>query len=49
MADIWSLGCIVLEMLTGKRPWFNTEAIAVMYKVNHLDSCIVTPLIFHDT
>ncbi|KAJ7873156.1 kinase-like protein [Mycena leptocephala] len=35
MADIWSLGCIVLEMLTGKRPWFNTEAIAVMYKLYH--------------
>ncbi|KAJ7036296.1 kinase-like protein [Mycena alexandri] len=33
MADIWSLGCIALEMLTGKRPWFNTEAVAVMYKL----------------
>ncbi|KAJ7249235.1 kinase-like protein [Mycena haematopus] len=32
-ADIWSLGCIVLQMLTGKRPWFNTEAVAVMFKL----------------
>ncbi|KAJ7301625.1 kinase-like domain-containing protein [Mycena albidolilacea] len=32
-ADIWSLGCIVLEMVTGKRPWFNTEAVAVMFKL----------------
>ncbi|KAF7374403.1 hypothetical protein MSAN_00324400 [Mycena sanguinolenta] len=31
--DIWSLGCIVLQMLTGKRPWFNTEAVAVMFKL----------------
>ncbi|KAJ7679152.1 kinase-like protein [Mycena polygramma] len=35
MADIWSLGCVVLEMLTGHRPWFNTEAVAVMYKLYH--------------
>ncbi|KAJ6507777.1 kinase-like protein [Mycena vitilis] len=33
--DIWSLGCIALEMLTGHRPWFNTEAVAVMYKLYH--------------
>ncbi|KAF8174464.1 kinase-like domain-containing protein [Mycena galopus ATCC 62051] len=32
-ADIWSLGCIVLEMLTAKRPWFDTEAVAVMFKL----------------
>ncbi|KAJ6512736.1 kinase-like protein [Mycena sanguinolenta] len=31
--DIWSLGCIVLQMLTGKRPWFDTEAVAVMFKL----------------
>ncbi|KAJ7767115.1 kinase-like protein [Mycena metata] len=35
MVDIWSVGCVVLEMLTGKRPWFNTEAVAVMYKLYH--------------
>ncbi|KAF7336951.1 MAP kinase kinase kinase mkh1 [Mycena venus] len=42
-ADIWSLGCIVLEMLTGKRPWFNMEAVAVMFKASHLDLVLPHP------
>ncbi|KAL6450389.1 BCK1 Serine/threonine-protein kinase BCK1/SLK1/SSP31 [Candida maltosa Xu316] len=30
--DIWSLGCVVLEMYAGKRPWSNEAAISVIYK-----------------
>jgi serine/threonine protein kinase len=33
-ADVWSVGCVVLEMLTGMRPWFDTEAVAVVFKVS---------------
>lgn len=31
--DIWSLGCVMLEMFAGKRPWSNEDAISAMYKI----------------
>ncbi|KAJ7112001.1 kinase-like domain-containing protein [Mycena epipterygia] len=35
MADIWSVGCVMLEMCTGSRPWFGVEAVAVLFKLYH--------------
>lgn len=32
--DVWSLGCVVLQMITGRRPWFNLDnEWAIMYHV----------------
>ena len=32
-ADIWSVGCLVVEMLTGQRPWGRLDQMQVMFKV----------------
>ncbi|KAJ7225597.1 MAP kinase [Mycena pura] len=31
--DIWSIGCVVLEMWAGTRPWSGDEMVAVMFKL----------------
>lgn len=40
--DIWSLGCVVLEMWAGRRPWQDIDAIAVIYEVR-VNICSVSP------
>ncbi|OZJ04899.1 hypothetical protein BZG36_02499 [Bifiguratus adelaidae] len=31
--DIWSLGCLVLEMYTGQRPWLSLDNIGALYQL----------------
>lgn len=41
--DIWSLGCVVLEMFAGKRPWSNLEVVAAMFKIGKFKSAPPIP------
>lgn len=34
--DIWSLGCVVLEMFAGRRPWSKIEAMGAIYRLGNL-------------
>jgi len=41
--DIWALGCVVLEMFAGKRPWSNLEVVAAMFKIGKSKSAPPIP------
>jgi len=41
--DIWSLGCVVLEMLAGNRPWSKEEAIGAILKLGSLNQAPPIP------
>jgi mitogen-activated protein kinase kinase kinase len=41
--DVWSLGCVVLEMFAGGRPWGKEEAIGAIYKLGSLNEAPPIP------
>lgn len=32
-ADIWSVGCLVIELLTGTPPYFDCQPIQALYRI----------------
>ena len=41
--DIWSLGCVVLEMFAGRRPWAKEETVGAIYKLGSLNQAPPIP------
>lgn len=41
--DIWSLGCVVLEMFAGRRPWSKEEPIGAIFKLGSLNQAPPIP------
>lgn len=41
--DIWSLGCVVLEMFAGRRPWSREEAVGAIFKLGSLNEAPPIP------
>lgn len=42
-ADIWSLGCVVIEMFTGKRPWHPLSDENILFKVHIQKPSVLKP------
>jgi serine/threonine protein kinase len=39
-ADIWSVGCLVVEMFTGEHPWAQLTQMQAIFKVEELSLCL---------
>ena len=42
-ADIWSVGCVVIEMFTGKRPWHPLIDNQILFKIHIQKSSLKPP------
>ncbi|KAI9296616.1 Pkinase-domain-containing protein [Neoconidiobolus thromboides FSU 785] len=42
--DIWSVGCLLIEMVTGKRPWKDLNELAAVYRLGKLTDESAPPI-----
>ncbi|GJW48158.1 mitogen-activated protein kinase kinase kinase 18-like protein [Tanacetum coccineum] len=46
-ADIWALGCVLIEIATGGSPWTNvTDPVSILYKIAYSDELPDIPEVF---
>jgi mitogen-activated protein kinase kinase kinase len=44
-ADIWSVGCLIVEMLTGEHPWAQLNQMQAIFKVSRLGSFLTSSFV----
>jgi serine/threonine protein kinase len=39
--DVWSLGCTVIELLTGRPPYFDLAPVAALFRIVQVRACVM--------
>ena len=43
-ADIWSVGCLIVEMITGEHPWAQLNQMQAIFKVLFIEPILLNRL-----